>query len=276
MGRIIETLKRLCRDSRIHGGLIFVVVSLTFSGFFYGLMSYIEGSWIGIIIGAIILKLQFSWKALSEHALPIAKFLKRDDSKGARKKLSLIVGRDTRELDGKHVVSATVESIGESSVDGILSPLFYYLVFGSLFGVAIGISASVFFRAVNTLDSMIGYSKEGYANLGFFSAKADDLLNFIPARIGAFLIIIASLILKENWRNGIKIFLRDRKNTLSPNSGQVMAAVAGALNVSLEKIGFYQLGDANNELNIEHIYRSLNIVNLTTILFTAFSVLFIL
>jgi adenosylcobinamide-phosphate synthase len=267
MGGLIDFLRRHAFGNKtLYGIFIFFAITSLFAGIAYILMKHVEGYWMGIILGGVILKLQFSWKGLAEYTRPIARFIENNELENARKRLPFIVGREPANLNEKQVVSATVESIGENSVDGIISPIFYYVLFACLFGTSAGVSAAVFYRAANTLDSMIGY-KEIYKETGFFTAKVDDLLNYIPARITALLIIPSAFILKEDWKNAIKVFVRDRKATPSPNSGQAMSAMAGALGTQLEKPGFYRLGDALNELNTMHIYRALRVVNVTTVIF---------
>jgi adenosylcobinamide-phosphate synthase len=114
---------------------------------------------------------------------------------------------------------------------------------------------------------MVGYKKEGLRNLGFFSAHMDDLLNYVPARLGAALLIASSLLLGWNWRNAAAVYRRDRGKTPSPNSGHPIAALAGALGVQLEKIGYYKIGDNHEELGVRHIYRALRLVNCSTLIF---------
>lgn len=267
MGKVIARLKdRKTRNGRIYGAAIFFLVVALFTVPAYLLMLAIRGDAVALFLGAVLLKTAFSWKALPGHAAPIAELVDRSELDKARKKLARIVGRDTTGLDEEHIVSAAVESVAESSADGIISPMFYYIAFAGVFGVEAGIAAAVFYRVANTLDSMIGYIDK-YPDIGFFSAKVDDLLNFIPSRISALLILLVSVFLREDWKNGIKIFLRDRKKTRSPNSGQPMAAMAGVLGVRLEKIGFYILGEQFKNLSPEYIYRALKIVDASVIAF---------
>ncbi|MEE8168678.1 MAG: cobalamin biosynthesis protein [Candidatus Hydrothermarchaeales archaeon] len=267
MGRLTSLLRPYTSDRRIYGVLILLAVALPFSFTAYALVAVTN-----VVVAAWILKLQFAWRSLSEHAKEVSKCI-QNDLERARKAVSKMVGRDTGTLDEGHVISAAVESIGDSSVDGIVAPLFYYLVVGSILGPALGVAAAVFYRAVNTLDSELGYKKKGYSNIGFFPAKLDDVLNYIPARITSLLILLSSILLGENWKGSAKIFLRDRKKTLSPNSGHAMSALAGALGVQLEKIGYYRLGDGNAELRREHIGRALRLVNISSVLFLVSSII---
>jgi adenosylcobinamide-phosphate synthase len=228
-----------------------------------------------VFLGALLLKLQFSWKGLSGYALAVLDALEQGIEK-AKERLIYLVGRDTGDLDEEGIISATVESIGEGTNDGITAPLFCYVLFATLFSFPIGVLAAVFFRAANTLDSMVGYKKEGFDRIGLMSARADDVLNFFPARITALFILLSSLILHENFKNAVRIFKRDRNNTKSPNAGQPMAAMAGALGVRLEKPGHHVLGEPLKRLQNSDVKRAIRISNLTTVLFLFVSAVIIL
>jgi len=267
MGRIIGGVVEILKNSLVDGGFIFLIATVPTTYLAFIILGKVGTETIGgIVLASIILKLQFSWKALGEHAESVGHGLS-EDIKVARKAVSRLVGRDADRLDEEHIISATVESIGESSVDGIIAPLFYYLIFGVVFGTAYGIGAAVFYRAVNTLDSMIGYKKSGYHWLGFFSAKIDDVLNFIPARIASALLILTAVAAKEDARGAFSTYWRDRGNTESPNSGHSMSAMAGALGVQLEKIGFHKLGDPKMRLKKEDIGRAVRLVDASVLSF---------
>jgi len=158
--------------------------------------------------------------------------LKEDNLELARERVSRIVGRDTRDLDEEEIVRATIETISESTVDGIISPLFYAVLGGAPLAMA--------YKAVNTLDSMVGYKSEKYLQFGWFSAKLDDMVNYIPARISIVLIPIASLIVRQRGLMALKIIFRDGKKSPSPNAGIPEAGFAGALGIQLGGINFYQ------------------------------------
>jgi adenosylcobinamide-phosphate synthase len=150
------------------------------------------------------------------------------DKEGARRKLAMIVGRDTKELDDKGILKAVIETLSENASDGIIAPMFYFAIGGLPLGMA--------YKAVNTLDSMVGYRNEKYKNFGWASAKLDDIANFIPARITGILIVTATFILKMSIASGrlsLSTMLRDGRKHLSPNSGIPEAAMAGALGVQL-------------------------------------------
>ncbi len=275
IGRLVDSMRGYLNNSLLHGMFLFGAVTLISSGTALFLMLLFRGHFLVILLGGLILKMQFSWRGLSDHALPIVRVLEQDIEK-ARDMLSYIVGRDTRGLDQEGILSATVESVAEGTNDGITAPLFYYLLFGSVLGFQAGVSAAVFFRATNTLDSMVGYRKEGVNRIGFLSARTDDVLNFLPARVTALLMMLSSFILRENFKNAARIFRQDRKNTKSPNSGQTMAAMAGALGVRLEKPGHHVLGEPLKELQSMDVKRAVRISNLTTVLFLFVSTIIIL
>jgi adenosylcobinamide-phosphate synthase len=158
------------------------------------------------------------------------------------------------------VISAAVESIAEGTVDGITSAIFYFALFG--------VPGAIAFRAINTLDSMVGYKDFEHVNIGWFSAKMDTIANYIPARLTAFLMIIAAWMLQKNWKKAWRTLKNDKGKTESLNAGWPMATMAGALNVRLEKPDFYMLGDeGSNDPMPNHIHQALQIMKLTTILF---------
>jgi adenosylcobinamide-phosphate synthase len=149
------------------------------------------------------------------------------------------------------MVSATVESVAENSCDSFFAPLLFFLL--------LGVPGAIGYRVINTLDAMIGHHGE-YEYLGKFAARLDTVANFIPARITALAIVGASWICRQNASKAWRIMLRDRKNTESPNAGWTMGAMAGALDVQLEKVGYYKLGDGSGVLLTEKIDTSLKVV----------------
>src|SRR3989344_5791224 len=184
----------------------------------------------------------------------------------ARKRLSNIVGRDTQNLSEEEIYRAVVETVAENTSDGIIAPLFYLAVGGPALALA--------YKAVNTLDSMVGYKNERYENFGWFSARMDDATNFIPARLTSILIVAASFILRFNWKDSLKIIWRNARNHPSPNAGYPEAAVAGALGVQLGGPNYYfgaphkrpLIGDKNNEFTIKSVKDTVKIMHLTAFL----------
>ncbi len=212
------------------------------------------------VVTGILLKTTIAIKGMEQHASKIMDALSKNDLDDARTRLSMIVKRNTKNLDKKHIISATLESISENIVDGITGPLFYFAIFG-LVGAFIH-------RAVNTIDSMIGYKTDLFRNVGWFGANCDKILNYLPSRITSLVMILASIILKENWRHSFEVMRRDGPKTASPNAGYPMATMAGALGIRLEKLDNYVLGDGISDITETHFKLAVSMMKLTTILFT--------
>jgi adenosylcobinamide-phosphate synthase len=193
-----------------------------------------------LVLGVFFLKSTFSLKALRDSALRVKNCLYQDNLDEARNRAQDLVSRPTSHLDRPHLISATIESTSENACDSFVAPLFYFLIGG--------IPLCMAYRVVNTLDAMFGYHEE-YEYLGKVGAKLDDILNFIPARISALLLVLSALIGRKDARKAGKTMLREHGKTESPNSGWTMSAAAGALRVKLEKEGYYTLGDGDLPLN---------------------------
>lgn len=190
---------------------------------------------LGMIVEAVLLKLSLSPRGLRQAAQAVEAALEEGDLPKARQGLAWhLVSRDTRLLDEAQVAGATVESVAENASDGILAPLIYYALGG--------LPLVWMYRYANTLDSMWGYHNERYEWLGKSVARLDDLLNWLPARFTAFLLVLAAALRGENARQALQILRRDARTTSSPNAGYPMSAMAGALGVELEKVGQYRLG----------------------------------
>ncbi len=257
---------------KLNGLILAVSTVIIFVIPFYLLLVIVRlflGVLAAVILAAYLLKTTFSLKFFISLITPIANALESNNIKDARKLVSRVVGRDTSTLDNRLITSAAVETVAEGIPDSLTSSIFYFALFG-FFGVIIGVVGALAFRAISTLDSMVGYKDPKHVNIGLISAKLDDAANFIPARLSAFLIVIASIFLRENYRNSWKIMKRDNAATSSINSGWVMAAAAGALNVELEKPGNYLLGDPIDPLDHSHISRVGKILKLTIGLFLLF------
>ena len=192
-----------------------------------------------IVVGGVLLKISFSLRFLVQSAMKIKSLLESEKTDDARLNLRSLVSRDTSSLDKPHMVSAAIESVAENATDSFVAPLFYFLI--------LGVPGAIAYRVVNTLDAMIGYHGR-YEYLGKAAARLDDALNYIPARLTAlFLIASAFLTGRKNGVNAWRILYRDNGQTESPNAGWPMSAMAGALNVQLEKEGFYKLGDGQRQ-----------------------------
>ena len=214
---------------------------------------------VSVLIGAMLLKTTIAIRGMEKHAINVLESLENNNLNMARNHLSMIVKRNTTNLDKNHVLSGVLESISENTVDGITGPMFYYAFFG--------LPGAFFYRIVNTADSMIGYKNDLFKNLGWFTATCDTILNYIPSRLTGLMMIISAALLHNNWRHSYKIMMRDGKKTESPNAGYPMAALAGALETKFEKINHYKLGDGEIILTKQHVISAINIMKLTSILF---------
>lgn len=211
-----------------------------------------------VVVAAILLKSTIAIKCMLKYTMPIAEALKMKKLDCAKQWLPYIVRRDPDRLDEQHVLSATVESIAESTTDGVTSPLFFFALFG--------VPGAFAFRVINTLDSMVGYKDAAHINIGWFSAKMDTIANFVPARLTAVLMVISAALLGANWKKAWRILQRDKNKTVSPNAGWTISAMAGALEVQLEKEGHYTLGD-RGKLSPHHIIEAWQNMVLTSVLF---------
>ena len=207
----------------------------------YFVLLYLKGfSFVAyVIVGALLLKCTFSLKELHRAALRVKRLLMEDKLNEATFELRSLVSRDTNELPMPLIASATVESVAENTCDSFVAPLFYFIF--------LGVPGAIAYRVVNTLDSMLGYHGE-YEYLGKFASRLDDVLNFVSARLTSLLLVLAAFLSRKDARSSWQVVRNDHANTESPNAGWTMAAVAGALNVQLEKAGHYKLGMANAPL----------------------------
>ena len=267
IGKIIELLEKLLLKKRYKvfvGGILTVVtVGITYILCFL-ISTNIEKPLVAIL-EIYLMYTVFSVNSLAREGRRVYNILKKGDIEVARKELSYLVSRDTGMMDEKMVIRSTMETISENTVDGIIAPMFYMFLGGLPLAMA--------YKAVNTLDSMVGYRNEKYIEFGKFSARTDDAANFIPARITGLLIVIASLILRYDYRAAWKIFLRDRKNHSSPNSGHSEAGVAGALGVQFGGVVSYfgkevrkpAIGDKKKEFELEDIKKNIRIMYTTSL-----------
>ena len=246
--------------------LVILVVAVPVGLLLFGIRFFV-GRIAYIIVSAILLETTFAIKCMRQYTVPIAEAIKNRDIDKARKGLYYIVRRDPNQLNEHQIVSATVESIAESTTDGITTPFFYFALFG--------VPGAFAFRVINTLDSTVGYKDPENINIGWFSATLDTIANYVPARLTAILMVAAAALLGENWRESWRILQRDKAKTNSVNAGWTMSAMAGALGVQLEKSGHYALGD-KGDISPEHIKRALRIMELTAAMFGALVILPIL
>jgi adenosylcobinamide-phosphate synthase len=214
---------------------------------------------VSIAVGSILLKTTIAIRGMQKHALAVVDALEKDDLDSARNHLSMIVKRNTKHLDKNHISSAVLESVSENTVDGITGPLFYYAIFG--------LPGAFVYRAINTIDSMVGYKTSLFRNIGWFGANCDTILNYIPSRLTGLVMILSALILGYNWKESFYIMKRDCKKLESPNAGFPIAALAGALGTKLEKINYYAVGDGNIEFTKSHIISAIRLMKVSSILF---------
>lgn len=262
IGKLISSTEKMLRK-------IFPSDKLKIAGFFlvlivcgvsFGIsalilyLSYNVNKYLGIGIEALICFFMLSAKSLKKESMKVYNHLSKGDVEGARKAVSMIVGRDTAVLDEKGIAKAAVETVAENLSDGVIAPLLYMFVGGG--------SLSVLYKAINTMDSMVAYKNENYIDFGFFAAKLDDIANFIPSRLSALLLVFSAFLGGKDYKKAFKIFKRDRFNHASPNSAQTESACAGALGIQLGGDAYYFgklykkkfIGDFVNEVNYRHIY----------------------
>ena len=259
------------------GSLIMLVPLLIFRMIIFNeIMEYVFK-----LAALLLLSSCFSVKLLLSSACEVEDDLKRGNLKVARERVSYLVSRKTSELSKEHVISATIETLTENIPDSYVSTMFYYVLFGVIAyfigfndfdAIIIAILAAFIHRIIDTLDSMVGYETDELINIGYVPAKLDDIVNYIPARFSGALIVVASLAMGLNWRNSYFIMRRDARAGPSPNSGYTMSAVAGALNIQLEKENVYTLGDPVHKIETECIEKAIDITRFTIFLATLFLV----
>jgi adenosylcobinamide-phosphate synthase len=248
------------KTEKVGGVLLALTVILVFTlPVYYGLnlvYTYL-GVIAYIIVATVILKLTICMKLETDWGNAAAKAIESGDLEEARK-YAHFSRRDNKDLTGSQIASSVIESLSENLTDFRLSPIFYYAFFG--------IPGAVAFRAVNTLDGMVGFKDPQHLHIGWFSAVTDTIVNYIPARLTTLFIIVAAAIVGEDYKNAWAIARRDQTKIPSINHGWQMASMAGALRVQLEKPGQYAVGDPTEELDADKILRSLKIRNVAIIL----------
>lgn len=242
----------------VTSGVVILLTSILNLGLSF-LTSDVISLILAVIIGGLLLKTTIAIRGMEKHTNAVLKSLEENNLDLARDNLSMIVKRKTKNLDKNHVISGVLESISENIVDGITGPLFYFAL--------LGLPGAFMYRVVNTADSMIGYKSEIFKNIGWFAATCDTILNYIPARLTGLIMILSAAILQNDWKESLKIMIRDGKKTESPNAGYPMAALAGALETKFVKIDHYELGNGKITLTKEHVNSAIKIMKLTSILF---------
>lgn len=252
-------------------GIMLVIITLLISyevAAAIMLLSYqLPFSWGAAAVGGLLLSFTISPNSLAKAGKGIYALLIMGELTEAREKVGWIVGRDTKDLDDAEIARATIETIAENTVDGIIAPLFFFVLGG--------VPLAVLYRAANTMDSMIGYKNEKYLYFGRGAAKLDDVLNYIPARITAMLFLFSALILGFDYRNAYRIMQRDAAKHPSPNGGYAEATMAGALHIRLGGMNSYfgrksfraYMGDAMILIAPQHIMAAIRMMYTATVLF---------
>ena len=250
------------------GFLLMLLVLLISYDVAWGVVTAAAGeSWLSYGVQALLLSFTISPRSLAAAGKEIQQYLWADDLAEARKKVGWIVGRDTQSLDASEVTRATVETIAENIVDGIIAPFFFFFLGGVPLAVA--------YRAANTMDSMIGYKNDKYLYFGRAAARLDDVLNYIPARITGILLVLAAGILRLDMKNSWRIMRRDAAQHPSHNGGFPEAATAGALGIRLGGMNSYfgkphfraYMGDPLETLAAPHITGAIRLMYTATVLF---------
>lgn len=262
-----EDIQAKARHERTAGTfLMLFVVAVTFLLVFLILkIAWLVNPFLFHILNIYFIYSSLAAKCLADEARKIYKKLMEGDITESRKQLAMLVGRQTEGLSEKEIIRGVVETTAENTVDGIISPLIYAFI-GSFFGL--GAPLVYAFKAVSTLDSMVGYMNDKYINLGRTSAKTDDAANYIPARLSGVIIPLAALLCGKSFTGSFKIMLRDRRNHKSPNCAYPEAAVAGALGIRIGGTNIYfghavekpTIGDAVKELDREDIWDTIRLM----------------
>lgn len=288
IGKLIQLVEKGIRGSR-HGNrnakieilqglgmIVIVLVSVVAIIRLLLLTAFRLHPYIGMAVEIFMTYQILAMKSLRVESMKVYQHLKDGHLEMARTAVSSIVGRDTECLDEEGVIKAAIETVAENTSDGVIAPMFYLVLGGPIFGF--------FYKAVNTMDSMVGYKNDKYLYFGRAAAKLDDLVNFIPSRICAFLMIGASLLLDKEFsaKGAFTIYKRDRRKHASPNAGQTEAVCAGALGIMLAGDARYFgeimkkpcIGDELRKVEYEDIKRTNCLMYLTACLFEILCLLF--
>ena len=283
IGKLISILEKSLRrifpktlwGERAAGGLLWVVTLAVSGGVPLVLLRLCRmlSPWLALAVESIMCWQIIAPRCLKDESMKVYRALKTGTLQDARYAVSMIVGRDTERLDAAAVARAAVETVAENTSDGVIAPLLFLALGGAPLGFV--------YKAVNTMDSMLGYVEPPYRNIGFVPAKMDDVFNFLPARLSALLMLAAGAISRMNVKNGWNIFRRDRYNHASPNSAQTESVCAGLLGLRLAGDASYHgvlhkkkfIGDPLREITPEDIPRSCRLMYGTAILMLAVCVL---
>lgn len=265
IGRMISAYEKLVRSlfpKRLRfGGFLLAGFSVATVTAVVSIVLYVAGAignWMAILVSTYLIFTSLAAKCLKDEALKVYRSLLEGDIQKSRKLLSYLVGRDTSSLKPDEITRAVVETVAENTIDGVLAPVFWIIV-GAFAGYPV--QFVFIYKTVNTLDSMVGYIQDPYREIGFASAKLDDILNYIPARLGSLLMVVAGGIAGFDASSGMRIMIRDRKNHKSPNCAYPEAAAAGLMNIRLGGTNTYfgetvykpTIGDMKTDIGPNHI-----------------------
>lgn len=273
IGRLISALEKWARNAFANnltagGTILALIVLMTSAGIPLAVLflCYRVNIWLGAAAESILCYYMLAARCLRSESMKVYRAISENDTEKARTAVSMIVGRDTKPLDRNGIIRAAVETVAENTSDGVTAPMLYMGLGGAVLGF--------FYKAANTMDSMIGYTSEKYLHIGKFAAKLDDVLNYIPSRLTALLMILSAGILRLDMKNAWRIWRRDRRNHASPNSAQTEAVCAGALDVRLAGDAYYFwelhkkpfIGDNIREIENEDIRRANRLMYCTSAL----------
>lgn len=276
IGLLIDALSRVLRrvfpktptGERLAGALLWLLVVLFSTAAPLALLLLCQrvSIWLRLAVESMMCWQVLAGRSLRDEAMRVYDALHRNDTDAAREAVSMIVGRDTACLDASGICRAAVETVAENASDGVVAPLLFLALGGAPLGF--------FYKAVNTMDSILGYIEPPYRDFGRFAAKADDVANFIPARVSALLMLAAGGLLRLDAKNGVRIFVRDRMKHASPNSAQTESVCAGLMGLRLAGDAWYHgvrhekeyIGDARREIENEDIPRACRLMYVTAIL----------
>ncbi|WP_312972265.1 adenosylcobinamide-phosphate synthase CbiB [Atlantibacter sp.] len=271
INRVQRAVRRVCRSElslKLGGALLWLtVVGATWAAA-WGVLALAYGlhAWLGVALEIWMIYTLLAGRCLGDAAREVEKPLRAGDLAQSREKLSWIVGRDTSQLQPPQITRAVVETVAENSVDGVIAPLFFLLLGGAPLAMA--------YKAVNTLDSMVGYKHQKYRAIGMVSARMDDIANFIPARISWLLLALAAKLCGKDYRSALRIGWRDRRNHSSPNCAWPEATIAGALGIRLggpndyfgERVEKPWIGDATRDVSVDDIPATIRLMHVASLL----------
>lgn len=263
------------RARLVKGFCLVTLVTITTAGISWALEQWLSQTYLGLVLLIWLMSTTLAVNSLCRHALQVYTPLVAKDLDRARHYTSYIVGRDTECLTASEIIRAVVETIAENTSDGITAPMFYLLLFG--------LPGAMTYKAINTLDSMLGYKDERFLYFGRAAAKLDDIANYLPARLSALLLIPVAKILNYDATSAWRYSWRDAKKHQSPNSGWLEAGFAGALGVQLGGLNYYQgvaewrapLGEPRQDLSPQHILDSLRLMQGLSYSFAVIGLIFL-